>query len=139
MSTYTDAIEEHDRLRAALAAEEERHRAENRRITDALEEQERVMRLAEDYDTEVADAYLIARDLLQVEWAPSRTTRRRADLRTTEVEDVLRDAIEDVRRDAPRLRRRGPGPRSAGAREARRTRRTRRRRRRATAESLLVT
>lgn len=103
-TAYAAAVADWDRLRAEREAERRRHESEHRRLTAALEEAERVMGLAERQGEDVAAAYVTARDLLTVEWAVPRFdgARRR---QTPEVASCFQDAIEDLRRGAPRLSR----------------------------------
>lgn len=103
-TAYSRAVTDWDRLRAEREAERKRHEAEDRRLTAALREAERVIGLAERIGEDVATAYVTARDLLTVEWAVPRGGGARR--QTPEVASCFRDAIEDLRRGGPALSRR---------------------------------
>lgn len=102
-TTYAAAVAQWDRVRAERDVVRQTYEREHARLTAELREAEQVMGLAEHHGEDVAAAYIVARDLLRVEWAPPRREGARR-VATPEVTSCFTDAIEDLRRGAPRLR-----------------------------------
>lgn len=105
-TAYGRATADWDWAREALRAERERHEREVQEIEQRLEEAERVMMLAETAGPEVAEAYEVAREVIDVVWAKKRfDNATRAGRRTPEVSTCFADAIADLRTGGARLAR----------------------------------
>lgn len=95
---YQQAIQELDDLREERRLEGERHEAESRRLQSGIDHALSVIALAERYGTELAEMHEVAVKILRVEW-------HRAYNHSPEVASCFANAVDDIRRNAPRLRR----------------------------------